>query len=228
MVLNEYISFHSNLNFALNPEIIHIIEKTASNMGCFGCLKQLHYTREGFTKANSAPFDEFSQSRHSVRNYSQEKIPLEELISAVTIAQNAPSSCNRQPVRVYIITNVDLIKEILKLQGGTRGFGDLATALFVVTSNVSLFQDLMERWQPTLNAGFFGMSLLYALHFKKIGACTLNWSEDKRKDQALRKLLNIPEFEHIHFLISCGYLPDEFDIAASKRNKATDICKIID
>lgn len=227
LVLNEYKKFHQDQQYELEPEILTVINKTVVLTNYPQSSTQLNFTSDSFFQSVNDQFPAFAQSRHTIRNYSPEKIPIEELVDAVRIAQNAPSSCNRQPVRAYIVTKDSAIKTILNLQGGNGGFGHLATSLFVITSNISLFQDVLERWQPTLNAGFFGMALLYALHFKKIGCATLNWSEDKRKDKKLRSFLNIPPNEHVHLLICCGYLPDEFRVAASLRNDVKHICKII-
>lgn len=228
MVLNEYLLFHNKHQYQLKVSIKNLIEQTSRHFNNLESTMQLHFTKEKFVRSCSSPFPEFSQSRYTVRNYLPDPPTLEDLISAVKMAQNAPSSCNRQPVRVYIITRSDLIKKILEMQGGSRGFGDLATALFVITANVSYFSNIIERTQPSLNAGFFGMSLLYALHSKQIGAATLNWSQDKRKDKKLSTMLNVPENEQIQFLISCGKLPDEFSVAASLRRDVNSIIRIIE
>lgn len=227
-VLNEYIIFHRDCRFNLKPQIIEIIQETTTQLNCYNSSLQLNFTKEDYLKSVTSAFPEFSQSRHSVRNYSQERIPIDELMDAVRLAQNSPSSCNRQPVRIYIVTKKSVMKDILELQGGNRGFGHLAAALYVVTTNNLLFPDVLERWQAPINAGFFGMALLYALHSKKIGAVALNWSKDYRYDNKLRDLINIPENEQIQFVVSCGYLLGEFKVAAAPRMNVESICKIID
>jgi nitroreductase len=67
------------------------------------------------------------------------------------------------------------------------------------------------------------MSLVYALHFKGIGACMLNWSASKENDMELRKLIDVPDKEKITIIIACGYLPDTFKIARSPRMKTEEI-----
>lgn len=227
-VLNEYVHFHKSNNFELKQEILKGIEEIGQKLCCFDCSKQLYFTKESFLKYYSSNFAEFSQSRHSLRNYSSEIIPLEELIDSVKLAQNAPSSCNRQPVRVYLLRRRSLIQQVLDLQGGNRGFGHLVTSVFVITANISCFKNLLERWQPAINAGFFGMALLYALHSKKIGATILNWSKEASLDKKLSQILDIPKNEQIEFLISCGYPAKEFKIPASPRKDVESICKIIE
>jgi hypothetical protein len=42
----------------------------------------------------------------------------------------------------------------------------------------------------------------------------------------MRKLLNIPENEVVLLVISCGYPPENFKMAASPRKKANEITSI--
>ena len=118
---------------------------------------------------------------------------------------------------------------MLKAQGGCRGFGQLATAVLVITSDLHAFSDTQERNQCYLNAGFFAMTVLYALHEEHIGACVLNWSNTTKKDQQLRHLLpEIRPSEEICCLISCGYPPQEFDVALSLRKNSRDCISFVD
>lgn len=226
-ILNEYLIFHERDDYSLNKNIIELIKSTLKEYSVFERVEQLNFTRDLFFKNTNSSFLEFSRSRYSVRNYSEYTPPLNDFVEAIKLAQNAPTSCNRQPVRVYVVINSDLIMKILEVQRGSRGFGQLTKTLLVVTTNNSYFGNIIERNQPSLNAGFFGMSLLYALHYKQIGSATLNWSQDKRNDKKLHQILNIEENEQIHFLVSCGYVPKEFKVAASLRRDVEDIIEII-
>jgi hypothetical protein len=114
----------------------------------------------------------------------------------------------------------------LDLQNGNRGFGHLAETLLVVTSVISTTKDIHERNENHLNGGMFIMTLLNALHFHKIAACSLNWSVSNDKDMKLRQLLEIPENEVVLMVISCGIVPDEFAVASSPRKKAREITTV--
>ena len=148
------------------------------------------------------------------------------LYHCIEQASSSPSDCNRQPSRVVIVRNRKTLDEILQLQNGNRGFGHLINTMLVITSDLSVFQG-NERNEPFLNAGMFSMTLLYALHNSKIGACLLNWAATDSNDKELRKLLNVPDNEQIELLIGCGYIPDEIDIALSPRFPVSDITRTI-
>jgi nitroreductase len=225
-VLNEYLEFHVLNNFTLDETTIKKIKKVSSATGVDTSSSQLHFFKNEFFKNHDSPFDEFCRSRHSSRNFSKENIPIEIIYQCIELANMSPSDCNRQPTRVYIIKNRQMILEVLELQNGNRGFGHLIGTLLIITSDISLFQ-VNERNEPFLNSGLFCMSLLYALHFHKIGACLLNWVVTNSNDRKIRTLLQIPENEQIAVLMACGYLPEEFRIACSPRLKVAEIAREI-
>jgi len=226
-VLNEYRKFHELNNFSLDVNIIKGIRDVSLAARIDSSSSQYHFSKVDFLKYTQSPFDEFCRSRHSARHFSKEDIPKETLFKCIELANRPPSDCNRQPNRVYIINNKERIQEVLELQNGNRGFGHLTNTLLVITSDISLFQG-NERNEPFLNAGLFSMTLLYALHFYKIGACFLNWATTISNDRKLRAMLQIPDKEQIAVMIACGYLPDDIKIATSPRLKVTEITYQID
>lgn len=221
-VLNEYLRFHLLNNYTLDANIIKGINEVSSAAGIDTSSSQHHFSKNEFFKDHRSSFVEFCKSRHSSRNFSQKDIPVETIYECIELANRSPSDCNRQPTRIYIIKNQQKILEVLELQNGNRGFGHLTNTLMVVASDISLFQG-KERNEPFLNAGLFSMTLLYALHFHKIGACLLNWAATDLNDKKLRTLLQTPDNEQIAVLIACGYPPDEFKIAISPRLEVNGI-----
>jgi nitroreductase len=221
-VLNEYLKYHELNNFSLDADILEGIKTISSIAGIDTCSSQYHFSNSMFFKYHQSSFIEFCKSRHSSRNFSKERIPIETIYQCIELANRSPSDCNRQPSRVYLIKNKERMLQVFELQNGNRGFGHLTNTLLVITSDISLFQG-NERNEPFLNAGLFSMTLLYALHFHKIGACLLNWAASNSNDNKLRTLLQIPDNEQIAVLIACGYLPDEFKIAISPKLGAIEI-----
>jgi len=222
-VLKEYRQFHAKIGFELDEIVANMLNEIESKYKNMEGEKQIRITRKDFFKAVDKPFNEFCYSRFSARNYTNRIIPLEVLHECIDLAQKSPSFCNRQPTRVYIVKSPEKKQEILSLQNGNRGFGHLAETLLVLTSVISTTKDIHERNENHLNGGMFAMTLLNALHWKQIAACSLNWSVSDDKDQILRKVLDIPENEVALLIISCGYPPEEFSIARSPRKKWKEI-----
>ena len=142
------------------------------------------------------------------------------------IAQKSPSVCNRQSSKVYIIDNEELKGKILKMQNGNRGFGHLANKIIIVTSNLKAFNGIGERNQSYIDGGMFGMSLLYALHYKGLGTCAVNWAVNSNQDKKIRKELNINLSENILFMVLVGHIPNMFNVAKSTRKNMSDILKV--
>jgi nitroreductase len=222
-VLKEYRHFHETINFKLDKEVADKLELIEKSFNLIDGLKQLKTSRDEYFGDIEQPFDTFCRSRYSVRNYTEQEIPLPVFYECIELAQKSPSFCNRQPNRVYIVKSQEKKNGILAIQNGNRGFGHLAETLLVISSVISTTKDIHERNENHLNGGLFSMTLLNALHFHKIGACALNWSVSDDKDLKLREILNIPENEVVLMIISCGYVPDEFSVAASPRKSAKEI-----
>lgn len=224
-VLDEYFSFHKERQFSLPQDLVGKYDQFKQTVKTDISSRQLRFTKQEYFKSKDSPFETFALSRYSCRNYSQQEIPNDVLEKCVKLAMKSPTSCNRQLNRIYIVKNQEVRQEVLKLQYGNRGFGHLASTLFILTANISYFQGVNDRNESYINTGMFAMSLLNALHHHEIGACPLNWSVDHKRDQALRELLGIPDNERIGLVVSCGYLPDEFEIASSPRLEVNSIAK---
>ena len=157
---------------------------------------------------------DFFWSRHSVRNFSDRPVEMEDIRAAVEMARKTPTVCNRQGVRVHVFEKA---QEALDWQPGNRGFGHLASCGLVVTADMQAFSSPGERNQPYVDGGMFSMSLLYALHAQGLGACPLAWSASRKYDREVREALGIPDSEAIIMMIAVGHLPEEFQTARSHR-----------
>ncbi len=162
-------------------------------------------------------FEQFSLSRRSVRHFTSVPVPVELVTRAVALARYAPSACNRQPCRVHVVDDKQLIERLCVLQGGTRGFTECIDKLLLVTSDVSTCTTIFERHQPWVDGGLFAMNLLYALHYVGLGACILNWNASSSKNKQVRRILELFSSENVIVRIAVGQLPDRYQIPVSWR-----------
>jgi nitroreductase len=219
-VLLEYEDYHLSINYKLNDEVLAMLRQL-KNLNTEGLKKtsQIKKTKvEYFNDVNSS-FDKFSNSRASVRNYTKENISLEQIQSALELARNTPSACNRQTWRTYIYTDKIKIGKILEAQGGNRGFGHLTNKLIIVTGELGVFCYTNERNQVFIDGGMYAMNLLYALHYNEIAACIMNCSFDYNKELEIKEMADIRNSEVLIAMVACGIPPDEFKIAISPRYK---------
>ena len=177
-----------------------------------------------FKKTND--FNEFAHSRHTVRWYSEKPVDNDLLLKAIELAQTAPSACNRQSTKVYIIETKEIKDEVVKLQNGNRGFGHLADKWLLITSDMK-FCSYRSRTSAYLDAGIFTMNLLNALHYYKIAACTLNAHLTVGKLKQLRAIVNYSKSEMPIVFISIGMAPEHFMVAGSQRIEPDKIYKFV-
>ncbi len=216
-VILEYENFHKLHGFKLDDDVLKAINDLKQYAEGVSFCAQIETSKDDFFKYAESSFVDFSNSRSSVRNYTEQDISIETMNEVLDIARNTPSACNRQCSRTYVYTNKDQIKTILEAQGGNRGFGHLANKIIIITAEVGVFTGVQERNEAFIDGGMYAMNLLYALHYKHIAGCILNCSHDINKDRKLRKLCNIKESEVFIAMISCGIPPENFKIATSKR-----------
>lgn len=225
-IISEYKEIHIKNNFILKSSLIVKINNLISIVGDFDNKRQIEISNKDYFKDIDSSFDKFSISRHSLRDFSG-SIDIKSIKNAIALAQNAPSACNRQPSRVYIVQDRQVIKGVLELQHGNRGFGYLADKLIILTAELSGYLSLGERNDVYVNGGIYAMNLLYGLHHNRIGACTLNWCSLPSEDLQLRNLCCIKDSETVILIIACGGVPDRFKIANSYRSSHLNITTII-
>ncbi|WP_010136869.1 nitroreductase family protein [Ochrovirga pacifica] len=219
----EYKQFHEEHGYALDRDLLEKIDVLSNKFENIPSSHQKVLTRDEYFNSSFENFKEFSNSRRSIRNYSNKEVPMEKIYSAIELARNAPSVCNRQSVRVYVYSDKEVVQKLLKTQAGNRGFGHLANKVIVVTAELGAMHALFERNQAFVDGGIWAMNLLYALHYYKIAACPLNCSNSFKKDKLLRKYGDIKDSESLIMLISIGDTPDSFKIASSPRKKVEEI-----
>ncbi len=226
-LLKTYLDVHKKSGYEIDKKLSSEIEKLTYKLKIKDCNDLSSVTTEEiYFNQSESSFQMFAYSRHSLRNFSDKSIPIEKLKQAVELAQSTPTSCNRQPIRIRIVNDKDLMNKILQIQTGNRGFGYMADKLIVICAEISVYNEVRERNMVYVDSGIYAMNLLYSLHYFKIGACALNWGADINEDKKLRDLLKIPGSEIIALIIACGIPAEKFKIAASVRNEGKEITKI--
>ena len=171
-VLAEYISCHEAIDFDLG-DFRDVLAPWADGSSGVGGFTEI----DGDEMRASAvgDFAACAISRRSVRNYRDERVSIDDIRDAVRIARQTPSACNRQCWHTYIIRDPEMRTKILALQNGNRGFGHRADFVAVITADMKGFAGAGERHGTYIDGGLYAMSFMYALHYKGIGACPLNW-----------------------------------------------------
>ena len=187
----------------------------------------LAVTRAAIHEAAKIDFAGFARARHSIRNFTGEPVDIDDILEAVSIASKSPSVCNRESRRVHVAFDEAVKAKLLSFQNGNRGFGHLAGAVLVITSDMRAFTDFGERNQCWIDGGLFAMTLNYALHARGLGACMLNWSVRRETDRAMRTAAAIPDNEAVIMMMAVGHLPETLTVAASPRPPARELVRVV-
>lgn len=221
----EYNSKHIDLNWLIKT--LNEFNKTVPVTSISPDSGAKDITKNSILKATSAiDFKEFTSTRYSIRNYTDEEVSMDLIKSAIKIAQKTPSVCNRQTSRVHIFASDDMKIKALSLQNGNLGFGDKASKIIMVTSDIQGLFIIPERNQAYIDGGMFAMSLIYALHSLGVGTCPLNLAVESSKAKEIREKLSLRQSELLITMISVGHIPDELKVAASARKEIEEIIKV--
>jgi nitroreductase len=229
--LREYLAFNESMGvsvpavagpyqrlLATYPEVQAAIVQSAAGA--------VHVLKRDISPLQALDFPAFFGSRHSIRHFSGGNVNDDQIRRVAELARKTPSVCNRQSSRLHDFRDPTTVEKILALQAGNRGFGDQASGVVIVTSDLRAFVDPGERNQCWIDGGMYAMSILLAFHHLGLGTCCLNWSKERGTDTALRKLVPIAEHEAVIMVIAYGTLPDELNVAMSPRLPVSDILTI--
>ena len=200
------------------------ITKNLEKLGCDFHNIPLHATKAIQRKDipdQSAFFEKFLKSRHSVRYYQKEPPPQEILDRAIQLAQLTPSACNRQCWKVHQFSNEKCTK-LLRWQEGARGFESEPTVAFLITADLRAFLSY-EPFQAYIDGGMYALSLIYALHSLGLGTIPLSCGFQCSKLKKLRVEFNIPENEIPIEIVATGLLLESFNVAESRRKQISQV-----
>jgi nitroreductase len=133
--------------------------------------------------------------RRSVRKFTDQQIPMEDLIKIMEAARWAPTAVNRQKARFVLITDEELLKKIAKtakIVFYQQKHAAQATAMIIVSLDST-------AWVEELGASV--QNILLQAHSLGVGSCWIG----AFNREVVRKLLKIPYSYKIYALILLGY-----------------------
>lgn len=170
--------------------------------------------REGNSGMNDSSenntFLDLVTERQSDRSYSRSKVEKEKLLRCIEAARLAPSACNSQPWKFYVISEPDLKLKVAEatLQKGTNmnRFALEAPVLAVMTvtkGNWRTKMGQMMRGLPyyMIDAGIAAEHFCLQATEEGLGSCMMGWFKEK----AIRSCLKLSVEENVALVIALGY-----------------------
>ena len=226
-VMRAYLDRHRSMQHDVShywelfdPGVQQLVESAPSGIGG---VREAESTREprpiGLPEKS---FLDVVYGRRSVREFSPKRVDDALVASAVQIAMQAPSVCNRQGARVHQFDDPEVMNAALRIQGGFGGY-PTPPKLLLVTADLTSFLFSEERNQPFIDGGLFLMTLLLGLQQVGLGCCSLNTAMGVARERSLRELLDIPDNEVFISFIAVGHYDPEITTPRSKRINVDEV-----
>ncbi len=135
------------------------------------------------------------RTRRSIRRFTGEPIPREDLETIIDAARLAATGYNNQPWEFVVVTDPAMLKNV-----AIRSWMDKSAAVVAV-----VIDQTAQFWQEDGSAAI--QNMLIAVTALGYGAC---WVQGRTRDHEaeLKQLLNIPNHLHLMSLVAVG-VPDE-------------------
>lgn len=162
------------------------------------------YTSLKHDEAARQTLSQIIKTRRSVRHFVQEPIDEETLRALADAANWAPSSCNRQPTRLFITQTPEVVRRCLEQCAGATCLG--ATPCFVAVCGDRRAYTPRDRHLPYIDVSLSLQNILLMAHAYGIEGTILNWMHaTKEQDRRLRSILGIPRYYEIVVALIFGY-----------------------
>lgn len=224
--LTSYLNFLGQMNYHSSLDLKSAVESFLNEFRSFEDKLSTPIKNIEIFEAldcSSEYFKSLVLSRRSVRNYRPDPVPDEIIESAIKSAMYSPSACNRQPWTVFLYSDDEKKKILLKYQNGNKGFGHLAPQIAMITADERCFFDASERHEPYIDGGLFSMSFALALKANGVSTCCLNWCVPVSIDKTVHSLFNIPPSKKIIMLMAIGYATSDCMVPRSPRRKIEEV-----
>lgn len=215
--LLQYVLFNVNLGADM-----HSVEDKLQNFAKTNNLRDIQQggillkTKAQTMNELNSPFEQFSQTRFSVRDFGHEKVERSQIEAALKICERTPSACNRQPWSIYVFESKDLKNNMFTNQGGSKGFyEDMQYAILICGDQRNY--NINELYQAYVDGGLYGMNMMYALHSQGLATIPLTMGHKLGETSRIKANMDIPEFDIPVLLIGIGSYKEEYKVAASVR-----------
>lgn len=223
-VLNEYFSVtgqHPIINRE-RERYNKIITNTVESIN-----KSIPYFRLDEDKPNISyeQFYKLAKRRRSVRWFLDKKVPHELIDKAILCANQSPSACNRQPFEYRVIDDPDLLRGVVKIPMGIKGYEDNIPMLIVVVGNLDAYFDERDRHVIYIDASLANMAFMFGLETLGLSSCSINWPDIEELEKRMEKSLRLKEHQRPIMCMAVGYPDPEGLVAYSEKRNIQEIRK---
>lgn len=162
-------------------------------------------------------FYKLTRQRRSIRWFLDKKVDRELIDNALLAGIQSPSACNRQPFEFRIFDDPSLVKKVVNLPMGTRGYGHTIPVIIVIVGNLDAYFDERDRHVIYIDASLAAMPFMLALETMGLSSCAINWPDIEEKESKMAELLNLSAHQRPIMCMGVGYADPDGLIAFSEK-----------
>ena len=163
-------------------------------------------------------FDSLVKARRSNRSFSEKSVEEGEIQKLKEMANWASSSCNKQPIEIYVTNDCELAKKCLRCCKGGTGFSESIPSFWCFTADVLGYVWPGEIFLPVVDTCLGVQNVMLGATTLGLSATILSWAQKSNdEEQELKRLLNIPAHHQIIVCAVMGYANSEFKIPVRKK-----------
>jgi nitroreductase len=161
------------------------------------------------------------KTRRSIRQYVDKPVEDEVIDKIASVLDWSPTSCNRQPARVYATNNPDIVRKCVTLHRGAACFTDIYAPLFLMFCTDSrLYEMPAEMALPHVDVALGVQNCVLVAHSLGISLTLLTCATlGVREEQNLREILGIPQHFQIVTSAVGGYVTGGAEVPARKNKE---------
>lgn len=181
--------------------------------------RSIPYRRDASPKSNIS-YDEFlklARQRRSVRWFLNKTVDRSLIDKAILLANLSPSACNRQPFEFRVFDDLDLIKKVVNIPMGTRGYGQTIPVFVVLVGNLDAYFHERDRHVIYIDGALAAMSFMFGLETLGLGSCAINWPDIELKELEMSQFLGLNKFQRPLMCIGLGHADPNGLVAYSEK-----------
>ena len=148
-------------------------------------------------------FQTLCRQRRSIRKYTDQKVEKEKLDYIVRCALMSPSGKRINPWEFYVVTDREVLRQMVGCRTYGSGMFDTAQAAIVVALDASL----TDTWQS--DGAIAAQNIWLAAADQGLGACWCQVYKREGAEDLVKKLAGIPENLTVLCVMSLGYKDEE-------------------
>ncbi len=146
------------------------------------------------------------RTRRSIRQYLPTPIDEITIRKIIGVIDWSPTSCNRQPARVFVTNDIEVVRECMKCSVGATCFSDYVPVYICFCADLRAYDMPTEFFNPFIDVSLGIQNCNLVACSLNVSITMLSWANHTQKGETrLRRLLGIPDYCQIIVNAVAGY-----------------------